>query len=170
MEDPRLSGNGGAQSAIEEITAQEAPVGWFQSMKNLVTTVTSTFVAADDTTTSVEDANKLQGIDLYCHENELKRCKKNITSRLRRNVVELYLLALVSMAAFMKMYSKDDDDEGKLVGGEMKEVKVPTAEKSPSSEHLKEVHVSSKVSEIIDEGTGRKSQCRRGRKGSGSHS
>ena len=156
VEDPKLSGKAGAQSTVEEITAQGEPVGWFQSVKNIVTTVTSTFAATEDIATSVEDASKPQTINLYCHESDLSQIWKNIDSFRGAHVVGFYLLALVSTAAFMEMYSKRNKNEEKAVGRETKEAKGPATEKSPSSLHSKEVQVSSEVTEIIDEATGRK--------------
>ncbi|KAK3950790.1 hypothetical protein QBC32DRAFT_399205 [Pseudoneurospora amorphoporcata] len=157
VEDPKVSGKDGALSTVEEITTQQ-PVGWFQSMKDLVT---STFAATEGTATSVEDASKPQTMNLYCHQNDLDQISKNINSFRGRNVVSFYLLALVSTAAFMEMYSKGDKNEEKSAGRETKEEKAPATEKSPSSQHSKEVQVSSEVTEIIDEATGRKITMRR---------
>lgn len=157
VEDPKLSGKAGAQSTVKEITAQEEPVGWFQSMKDLVT---STFAAKEDTTTSVEEdqasANKPQKIELYFTYKDLAEYKKNIKGFRRSQIAPLYMLVLVSTGAFWEVYNKTKKNEEKVVGEGIKDEKLPATEKSPLSEHLKEVQVSSEVSEVIDEGTGRK--------------
>ena len=161
VEDPKLAGKLGAQSSVEEVAAQGEPVGWFQSVKNIVTTVTSTLAGADDAATSVEDANKPQTINLYCHESDLPQISKNINSFRGGRVVQFYLLALVSTAAFMKMYSQRNKIEEGAVGTETKQENMLATEKSPSSSHSKEIQVSSAVTEVFDETTGRKITMRR---------
>ncbi|KAK3391838.1 hypothetical protein B0T20DRAFT_445492 [Sordaria brevicollis] len=153
-ENSRLSGNKvGVQSTIEEIPTSEAPVGWFQSMKNIVTTVTSTFAATDDTTTSVEDANEPQKIDLFCHEGEHKQIRKNVNF-FRRQVISVYFLVFTFTAVFMEMYN--EKNKGKAAGGETKEEKAPSTERLPSPAELKEAQIAAGVTEVCDEATGRK--------------